>query len=74
VRRLSEIVCEDIIQFILRHAVVATKIAYTLADLVSANFSRIPQSKLSKTESVLFGLSFLAGFKTSDRNNGYELI
>jgi hypothetical protein len=54
---------EIMISFVLQREI-------TIADLVSANFSRIPQSKLSKTKSVLFGPSFLAGFKTSDINNG----
>jgi hypothetical protein len=43
---------EDIIQLILQHAVSTTKIAYTLADLVSANISRITQNKLSVPKSV----------------------
>jgi hypothetical protein len=46
-RVLSEkIVREVIIQLILQHAVSTTKIAYTLAALVSADFGRIMQSKL----------------------------
>jgi hypothetical protein len=50
----------SMIQFIRPHAVLATKSAYTLADLVSANFSRITQSELSMPKPVYFGLSFLA--------------
>jgi hypothetical protein len=37
---------EVIIQLILQHVVSTTKIAYTLAALVSADFGRIAQSKL----------------------------
>jgi hypothetical protein len=36
------------------------EIAYTFADMVSANFGRITQSRLSKTKSVFFGMSCLA--------------
>jgi hypothetical protein len=43
---LRKIVREVIIQLILQHVVSTTKIAYTLAALVSAHFGRIAQSKL----------------------------
>jgi hypothetical protein len=41
----------------------------TLADRVSASFGRITQNKLSVSKSVYFGISFLAGSKSSDISN-----
>jgi hypothetical protein len=53
-------------QFILQHAVLGDENECTLADRVSVNFGRITQNKLSVPKSVYFGMSFLAGSKSSD--------
>jgi hypothetical protein len=50
------------------------KIAYTFADIASANFGRITPNKLSVPKSVYFGLSFLARSKTLDINDGCKFI
>jgi hypothetical protein len=59
-RCVRKIVREVIIQLILQDAVSTTKIVYTFADCVSANFGRITPNKLSVPKSVYFGLSFFA--------------
>jgi len=68
-RCLRKIVREIMTQFIPSAHCFDDEIANTTTDLVSANFSRIPQSKLPKTKSVLFGSSFLAGSESSDISN-----
>jgi hypothetical protein len=50
------------------------KIAYTFADIVSANFGRIKSNKLSVPKSGYFGLLFLARSKTLDINDECKFI
>jgi hypothetical protein len=62
---------EVIIQLILQHAVSTTKIAYTFADCVSANFGRITPNKLVRTRRLRFSVQIIL-FPLVNRDSSFE--